>query len=196
MFKHEILNEIGRCLNMPYNVIAANSADYNYASGRLDWQVYFKFIKTVRGWIERIVLNRIFWTWFREAILVTDYFNKDLRTTIKIRNLSQIKPQWFWPGSEHVDPLKEANAQRIRLIENKTTTYAYEYAMQGKDWEREFRQIAKEQKLMEELGIKIQIPKGNNQAPNRKTNFNLANRFKSIATGKLLESGDNGNGDE
>ncbi|MEX0715164.1 MAG: phage portal protein, partial [Planctomycetaceae bacterium] len=34
-FKREILNEIARCLSMPYNVAAANSSGYNYASGRL-----------------------------------------------------------------------------------------------------------------------------------------------------------------
>jgi len=35
-FKKEILNEIARCLNMPFNVAAGNSSGYNYASGRLD----------------------------------------------------------------------------------------------------------------------------------------------------------------
>ena len=37
-FKKEILNEIARCLNMPFNVVAGNSSGYNYASGRLDHQ--------------------------------------------------------------------------------------------------------------------------------------------------------------
>ncbi|MFO0180220.1 MAG: phage portal protein, partial [Planctomycetota bacterium] len=40
-FKRELINEIARCLNMPFNVAACNSASYNYASGRLDHQVYF-----------------------------------------------------------------------------------------------------------------------------------------------------------
>ena len=31
-FKKEILNEIARCLNMPFNVAAGNSSGYNYAS--------------------------------------------------------------------------------------------------------------------------------------------------------------------
>ncbi|MGE3807693.1 MAG: phage portal protein, partial [Gemmataceae bacterium] len=44
-FKSEILNEIARCLNMPFNVAAANSSGYNYASGRLDHQTYFKSIR-------------------------------------------------------------------------------------------------------------------------------------------------------
>ena len=34
-FKHEILNKIARCLNMPFNVGAGNSSGYNYASERL-----------------------------------------------------------------------------------------------------------------------------------------------------------------
>ena len=44
-FKKEILNEIARCLNMPFNVAAGNSSGYNYASGRLDHQIYYKSIR-------------------------------------------------------------------------------------------------------------------------------------------------------
>ncbi|MAD80582.1 MAG: hypothetical protein CMJ50_07035, partial [Planctomycetaceae bacterium] len=44
-FKKEILNEIARCLNMPFNVAAGNSSGYNYASGRLDHQTYYKSIR-------------------------------------------------------------------------------------------------------------------------------------------------------
>jgi len=44
-FKKELLNEIARCLNMPFNVAAANSSAYNYASGRLDHQAFFKTIR-------------------------------------------------------------------------------------------------------------------------------------------------------
>ncbi|MEN6385303.1 MAG: hypothetical protein ABFD79_08890, partial [Phycisphaerales bacterium] len=62
--------------------------------------------------------------------------------------------QWFWDGTEHVDPAKEAKAQEIRLT-NHTTTLADEYAKQGKDWEVELRQRAREKKLMDELGISM-----------------------------------------
>ena len=61
--------------------------------------------------------------------------------------------QWFWDGQEHVDPAKEANAQATRL-QNHTTTLAYEYARQGRDWESELRQRAKEVALMNELGLR------------------------------------------
>ncbi|MCE5340901.1 MAG: phage portal protein [Planctomycetaceae bacterium] len=44
-FKNQILNEIARCLNMPFNIAACNSSGYNYASGRLDHQTYYKSIR-------------------------------------------------------------------------------------------------------------------------------------------------------
>ncbi len=65
--------------------------------------------------------------------------------------------QWFWDGQEHVDPAKEANAQSTRL-QNHTTTLAYEYARQGRDWESEMRQRAKEVSLMQQLGLPLAQP--------------------------------------
>ena len=51
-----------------------------------------------------------------------------------------------------MDPSKEATAQQKRL-DSRTTNLAIEYAKQGRDWEVELRQIAKEKALMKELGI-------------------------------------------
>jgi capsid protein len=69
-----------------------------------------------------------------------------------LRNFRSVPHQWFFDGTEHVDPAKEANAQAKRLASN-TTTLAIEYARQGRDWETELRQRAKERALMEELGL-------------------------------------------
>ncbi|WP_176014462.1 phage portal protein [Victivallis sp. Marseille-Q1083] len=141
-FKHEILNEIARCLNMPYNIAAGNSSGYNYASGRLDHQTYYKSIRVDQSFTAGAVLDRIFQAWLREYRLAK---------AIEIDEL-EIPHTWFWDGVEHVDPQKEATAQEIRL-RNRTTTLAVEYAKQGKDWESELRQIAKEEALMKTLGI-------------------------------------------
>ena len=141
-FKHEILNEIARCLSMPYNIAAGNSSGYNYASGRLDHHTYYKSLKVDRAFMEAEILDRVFDAWMREWSLAT-------ATQLDACDCRHV---WFWDGQEHVDPAKEANAQEKRLL-NKTTTLAAEYARQGKDWETELRQIAKERTLMKELGI-------------------------------------------
>ena len=143
-FKREILNEIARCLNLPFNVAAGNSSGYNYASGRLDHQVYFKSIRIEQAHLDEVVCDRILGAWLAEAVLLNDF--------AFLRGMGGLPHQWFWDGQEHVDPAKEASAQEKRL-KNHTTTLADEYAKQGKDWEVQLRQRAKEKQLMEELGL-------------------------------------------
>jgi lambda family phage portal protein len=145
-FKHEILNEIARCLNMPFNVAACNSSGYNYASGRLDHQTYFKSIRVEQAQLEDAVLDRILDAWLSEAVRVEGLLPPSARA------LDDYPHQWFWDGMEHVDQAKEANAQETRL-KNHTTTLASEYAKEGKDWETELRQWAKEVALMKELNL-------------------------------------------
>jgi lambda family phage portal protein len=149
-FKREILNEIARCLNMPFNVAAGNSSGYNYASGRLDHQVYYKSIRVEQHHLQLAVLDRILKAWLNEAVLVEGLLPQSLRT------IAATLPEhaWFWDGVEHVDPAKEANAQATRLA-NHTTTLAAEFARQGRDWEQELRQRAKELTLMNELGLAL-----------------------------------------
>jgi len=147
-FKREILNEIARCLNMPFNVAAGNSSGYNYASGRLDHQTYFKSIRVDQAHVNAVVLDRIFKSWLYETVLVSGLL------PITMRNQLDPPHQWFWDGHEHVDPAKEANAQATRLA-NHTTTLADEYARRGQDWESQLRQRAKENELLRELGLSM-----------------------------------------
>jgi lambda family phage portal protein len=125
MFKHEILNEIARCVNMPFNVAAGNSSSYNYASGRLDHQTYFKAIKVDQGSIRTIVLEPIFRAWLAEAKLAT----KLIPGSAAPFNWPH---RWIWPGTEHVDPEKEANAQETRL-RNGMTSFGEECWRDGVD---------------------------------------------------------------
>jgi len=148
-FKKEILNEIARCLNMPFNVAAGNSSGYNYASGRLDHQTYFKSIRVDQSHIEAVILDRILAAWMSEAVLIEGYLPQSLRNVT-----ARFPHQWFWDGQEHVDPSKEATAQATRLA-NHTTTLANEYARHGQNWEVQLRQRAKEMSLMNQLGLSV-----------------------------------------
>lgn len=148
MFKGEILNEIARCIDMPYNVAACNSSGYNYASGRLDHQTYYQSVRVEQSGVELVILSRIFLAWLVEY---------DMARGLK-RRKNAPAVQWFWDGREHVDPAKEATAQATRL-ESHTTTLAQEYARKGQDWEEQLTQRSKELALMRKLGL----PLGNGQ---------------------------------
>jgi lambda family phage portal protein len=147
-FKHEILNEIARCLNMPFNVAAGNSSGYNYASGRLDHQTYFKSIRVDQSAIEITILDHILRTWLEEYSLA--------RGSMRDLPVNGVLPehQWFWDGHEHVDPAKEAKAQQVRL-KSGTTTLARELAKDGEDWEVGMEQGAKEEERKIEISLRL-----------------------------------------
>lgn len=145
MFKREILNEIARCLQLPFNVAALDSSSYNYASMRGDWQVYSTTQRIMRDDIERVMLDRVLVAWVNEATLA-GVLPEGLPP------FSEWEWSWQWDGKEHVDPAKEANAAQTRLATH-TTTLAAEYAKQGKQWDVELRQRAAEVALMKELNL-------------------------------------------
>ncbi|MBX3452741.1 MAG: phage portal protein [Planctomycetaceae bacterium] len=155
-FKREILGEIGRCLLVPVNVLTGDSSRHNYASGRLDHQTYFKSIRVEQAHLEVVVMDRILQAWFDEARRIPGYLPEPVRRNTLARaggwGIPWWPHAWMWDGMAHVDPLKEANAQAVRLT-SFTTTLADEYARMGLDWETQLRQRAKELELMLALGL-------------------------------------------
>ena len=144
-YVEKIIDEIVRCLLMPSNVARGNSDKSSYASARLDTQTYNRMLRVERSFISSVILDRILAAWLREFFLVYPPVGLTTRHPLPLHS-------WFWESQGHVDPAKESKAQDTRL-KNNTTTLATEYALQGKDWETELRQRAREKKLIKELGL-------------------------------------------
>ncbi len=142
-FVRTLLREIAASLEMPLNIAIGDSARYNYASGRLDHQQFFKSLTLTQAEFAEQVLNKIFYAWLEEASAFTPEY----------KNISdKINIEWIHDGHEHVDPAKEAAAQEKRLA-NHTTSLKTEYARRGKDWRKELEQIKIEKETMREFGI-------------------------------------------
>jgi lambda family phage portal protein len=145
-FRRSLINEIARCLNMPYIVAALDSSTANYSSMRGDYLVYRKSIASLRSEIERTILDPLLADWLDEALLIPGMIPDGIGPT------ADWNWRWIWQGWEHVDPTKEGDAQTIRL-DNNTTTLADECAVGGKDWRWVMRQRAAEKKLAKELKL-------------------------------------------
>ncbi len=141
-FRNAIINEMARCVNMPFNVAAGDSSDYNYASGRLDHQTYFRSITIEQDYFARHALDRIFGWWFEEAVFIPDYLPS-------LDGLDITDRQWFWDGFEHVDPQKESTAQEKKLGSG-TTHRGLEYGRMGFDVD------AEDVKAAEHYGVTVQ----------------------------------------
>lgn len=145
-FKGELLNEIGRCGGVPFNVIAGNSSGYNYSSGRLDRLIYQRGIKVDQYRLRERVLDPLFIVWVDEAAIAGEI-------------PGGLPPIWDWSwswnfdGFPSIDPLKEANANKVRL-ETGQTNLATIYAETGDEyWEDAVNQRGAEVKLLTDLGI-------------------------------------------
>jgi lambda family phage portal protein len=100
-FVMAVLREVARCLQIPVAVAAGDSSNHNYASGRLDWQVYYKAIDVERSYLERSLLNRVWRAWLAEAQLIPGFLPP---------GFNEHATRWIWDGRAPVDPLKEAQA--------------------------------------------------------------------------------------
>jgi len=145
-FKECLIKEIARCLSMPANVALGDSSKYNYSSGRLDHQTYFKTIEVDRSHLQAVALDRIFAAWLDEAALIPGLLPAGLSP------FSEWTHQWFWDGNEHVDPTKEASAQQTRLATG-ITSLSIECAREGRDWQEVMIQRAAEQEFAKQIGL-------------------------------------------
>jgi lambda family phage portal protein len=145
-FKSEIIMEIARCLNMPFNVAAGNSSGYNYSSGRLDVQIYGKAILIERDYFESQVLGRIFSAWYDEASLIPNYLPPLDKAGLPLRHI------WIWDALQSIDPVKDATAAIMLLETGMKTAQEYE-AEQGGDWEEMMDQVAVEEAARKARGL-------------------------------------------
>jgi lambda family phage portal protein len=183
-FKHEILNEIARSLDMPFNIAAGNSSDYSFASGRLDHQMYYKAVDVERDQWESDAVDKTFKEFMQEAVLVADMIPP------QFRNPRTWLHAWHWPGREHVDQAKQAAAWAIELA-NGTITLADIYASKGQDWQHALAQRGLELKEMDKQGIPMPASMGgaDNDAGSTdpaKPNANASAQHNLTALLKLL----------
>jgi capsid protein len=123
-FKRALLGEIGACVSMPVNIATGDSSQHNFASGRLDQQVYGQSVWIRRDDFECRVLRRIAREWMREARLIPGYAPADLPGVGAVT--------WNWDALDLGDPSRIA-AARDTALRNGTATLRQFAAEDGYD---------------------------------------------------------------
>lgn len=161
-YRAERLREIGRMVSMPLMMVRLDSANHNYSSARFDAQVYHRSNAVLKAWLQKDALDTLARKVFNERIAAGE-----LQPLPKDFQLS-----WTWPTAPHVDPTKEATAEKLRLA-NGTTTLTNACAEHGLDFEQVVEQRKKEIELLKAAGL-YQEPaqtngaSSNEQTPNQK----------------------------
>lgn len=145
-FVRRLINEIAAALGMPYIVASLDSSAANYSSMRGDYLVYRKRIAVERADMERVFLDPLLYAWLDEAVAVPGLIPRGLPP------FASWNWTWTWDGFEHVDPLKEADADAA-MIGGNMASLAEVCAKRGRDWRVVLRQRAAEKAMEAELGV-------------------------------------------
>ncbi len=149
-FVENVLRHIGTGLNIPFELLMKDFSKTNYSSARAALMEAWRFFMGRRQWLATYWARPVYELWLEEAVnkgLIDApgfYENKAAWTRCK----------WIGPGRGWIDPVKEAQASKIRM-EIGLSTLEDECATQGLDWEEVLEQRAREQAKMSELGLKF-----------------------------------------
>lgn len=104
-FYKQVLNESARCLELPFNVAAGNSSDYNMAAGRLDQRIFTKSTEIERNDIQDDCLDKIF-----EDHWLPEYLGQTSGISPRDIDVSAYPHVWGWDDFDEDDPEKVMNA--------------------------------------------------------------------------------------
>jgi len=131
-FHRSLINEQARPKAMPFNKAACDSADYNYASGRLDHQTYYGSLDVEREDCNDLVLDPLFDVWFDAAVMYYGWLGGDP----DILSPAAKAHLWDWPKHAVADIKTEASANDTQL-KNGSKSLSALYSEAGKDYEDE-----------------------------------------------------------
>lgn len=147
-YQRTLLREIGRCLGMPYNVVAGDSSGHNFSSGKLDHLPYYKSLRVETRDVERTILSRLFKAWAMAAQ------HQDER--LQGIDLENLQIAWVWDGHHAVDEGKSASAAAQRMRTGQSNLRE-EHAARGIDHDEWMLQTADDLGLEHEELVKLLI---------------------------------------
>jgi lambda family phage portal protein len=152
-FVESVQRHIGVGLNMPYELISRDFSKTNYSSARASLLEAWRYFIGRRQWIGTYWASPVYEAWLEEAIgtgriEAPGYYEN---------RYAYSRCKWIGAGRGWIDPVKEAEAARIRM-ESGISTQEIECAEQGLDWEEVYEQRARERSRQMQIEARIKAP--------------------------------------
>ncbi len=144
-FTETILAEVGRCTHTPLNILLGSSRDYNFASGRLDYILYWGQNDVDRSHCELVVLERIFRWWLDEALLISGYLPA-------LGDVREIEHTFVFPPRRPIDEEVAAKVDEIQMSLGHLTDEQWA-TREAIDLEKHYEQLARMKEAREKVGL-------------------------------------------
>lgn len=148
MFVEKLLRMIGASLGLPYELVLKDFSKTNYSSARAAMLQAYRVFKVMQQMIVNHLLQPLW-----ELLLEEAWLRGEL-TAPSFNKFKWHYSQCVWipPGWQWVDPMKEAQANKLS-VQMGFKTRGDVCAEQGEDWEEKAEQAAREKEKYEELGL-------------------------------------------
>jgi lambda family phage portal protein len=147
-FVTAVFRHIGVGLNIPYETLMKDFSKTNYSSARASLLEAWRFFTGRRNIMGLQFYQPVYELWLEEMVNA----GKIEAPKFYENRAAWCRATWIGPGRGWVDPMKEAEAAGVRLM-NGLSSYQDECAEQGKDWEDQLEQIAEERDRLKSLKL-------------------------------------------
>ena len=157
-FEESLQRHVAAPLGLSYEQYSKDYTKTNYSSARASMAETYKFMQSRKKSVAERFANNIYMLWFEEQ------WNAGLLPIPKGKTKSlfydpvmrEALTACAWVGASRgqIDEMKETQAALLR-IKGGLSTYQDEMAQLGKDFRKVFKQQAREQKMMKELGLEF-----------------------------------------
>lgn len=153
-FVTAFLRQIGVGLDLPYEVLVKHFTA-SYSASRAALLEAWKGFRTLRRWLVGKWCRPWYAAVIREAVSrglieAPGFFDHPLIER------AWLGADWAGPSPGQIDPLKEAQAAKLRVEEGFSTRQQETAELTGGDWEANHEQRAKEERLRREAGLDVE----------------------------------------
>lgn len=147
-FVTSICRQIGAALELPYELLIKHfTASYSASRGAL--LEAWKMFKMRRTWMIDSFCQPIYEEWLSEAV-AKGRINAPGFFDDPIVRAAWCGSEWYGPTQGQLDPLKEANAAKVRINEELSTRTREAAESTGEDWDRIHKQRSREERQRRE----------------------------------------------
>lgn len=158
-FEQSLLRYIAANLGISYEQLSRDYSKTNYSSAKAAMTETWKFMQSRKKAIADRFASHVYMLWLEEAF-----------ANGRIESLPRNAPnfwedmnreayagcEWIGASRGQIDELKETQAAVLRLKYH-LTTYEDELARLGKDWRKVFVQREREQQIMDDRGLTVEV---------------------------------------
>ncbi|AIF51248.1 phage portal protein [Pelosinus sp. UFO1] len=150
-FVTSILRQIGAALEIPMELLVKHFTA-SYSASRAALLEAWKFFRRQRDWLSSDFNQPIYEEWLSEAVAKGRVKAPGFFNDLAVRK-AYCNAEWNGPTAGQLDPVKEANASKIKVQEGFSTRQRETAELTGGDWNQNYRQRVREERMMREGGL-------------------------------------------